>query len=166
MEKFWNIIHWVIYKFWTKSFLYPIKIYNTSLARKILKKNGRTPQMAKEEVKFFLTDVKFGENLYYAELVIFIVCVALLFSVETICLVIFNKQMPQLAQCLALLVINIILTVLFNNLLLFRKNKYIKYFKQFEKQPHTWKVKWAWISAVVILFPFLLLAGCFWVMAR
>jgi hypothetical protein len=34
----------------------------------------------------------------------------------------------------------------------------MKYFKRFEKQPRQWKRKWAWISAGVILFPFLALA--------
>jgi hypothetical protein len=48
-----------------------------------------------------------------------------------------------------------------NYFLLFRHDKYLKYFKKFKKQSRGWKVKWAWISAGVILFPFLVLAGSF-----
>jgi hypothetical protein len=46
----------------------------------------------------------------------------------------------------------------FNAYLLVWKDKYIKYFREFKRKPHQWKVKWAWISLAVILIPILMFA--------
>ncbi|NOY48318.1 MAG: hypothetical protein GXO84_09030 [Chlorobi bacterium] len=47
------------------------------------------------------------------------------------------------------------LTLLFNYLLLFRKNLYISYFKEFEKMDTSEKKKWALISLITILGSFI-----------
>jgi len=39
---------------------------------------------------------------------------------------------------------------------LMRKNKYLKYFRLFDMQSHKWKVKWAWISAGILITPLLI----------
>ena len=43
------------------------------------------------------------------------------------------------------------ITLLLNYFLLFRHNKYLRYFKEFEKMDGVEKKKWAWISLMVIL---------------
>jgi glucan phosphoethanolaminetransferase (alkaline phosphatase superfamily) len=48
-------------------------------------------------------------------------------------------------------IILLIITLLVNHFLLFKRNKYLKYFKEFEEMPKNVKKKWAWISFVVII---------------
>ena len=47
-----------------------------------------------------------------------------------------------------------VIAFVFNFMLVWHKDKYLKYFKEFDKKPRAWKVKWKWISIGVILFPF------------
>lgn len=38
-----------------------------------------------------------------------------------------------------------------NHLFLFKNDKYLKYFKEFDTMPRKWKIKWAWISLGLFL---------------
>ena len=53
------------------------------------------------------------------------------------------------------------ITLLFNYFLLFWNNKYLGYFKDFEKMEKADKKLWAWISLGVILFFFFFAIGSF-----
>jgi hypothetical protein len=59
-----------------------------------------------------------------------------------------------------------VISYLISYIFLFRKDKYLKYFKKFNKKPHKWKVKWAWISFGVILFPLIVLISSFVAMSE
>ena len=60
-----------------------------------------------------------------------------------------NRQLP-----IEILAVCLVAIVLFDYIMLLHKNKYLKYFKEFDQKPRKWKVKWAWISLGVILFQF------------
>ena len=170
MEKFWNIIHWVAYKVLNKPYMLSTKIaiwsYNTAWGKSLLKKNGRNADIALKELRFAYTDKRFGQSSYWAFGVPFMMPIFFLFGLQNFYLLIFNNgQIPSSFEIfICILLINILITTLLNYYLLLYKDKYLKYFKQFEKQPHKWKVKWAWISLGVILFPFLMLIGSLIVM--
>lgn len=53
------------------------------------------------------------------------------------------------------------ITLLFNYFLLFRNNKYLGYFKEFEKMDKKDKMKWSWISFLVIIGFFFFVIGSF-----
>ena len=55
---------------------------------------------------------------------------------------------------LFLFIVYFVIAYLFSYTLLWHKNKYKKYFKEFAKKSRNWKNKWAWISLLAILFPF------------
>ena len=74
MEKFWNIIHFFAYKLMNKWFM-PSKIlmkwFNSSLSRKLLAINGRTPEMAMKDLKFAYTDKRVGQSSFWAAGIMF-----------------------------------------------------------------------------------------------
>lgn len=160
MENFWNTIHFFAYKFLNKLYMLSLKpaiwYFNSSLIKAVFKKNGRTPEMALKDFTFFLTDKRVGQSSFYALGIMIAMPFAFLFGLYDFYVLIFNSAFE-----IYLIVIFGLLSCLLNYFLLSRHDKYIKYFKNFEKQPREWKVKWAWISAGVILFPFLVLASSF-----
>lgn len=46
------------------------------------------------------------------------------------------------------------------------KEKYLTYFKEFEKEPEAVKRKWAWISFAVVVGIILLLIASFWILTE
>jgi hypothetical protein len=54
-----------------------------------------------------------------------------------------------------------IMSFIFNYFVLFRNNKSVVYFQEFEKKPKGWKRKWSWISLGIILIIVLFLIGSF-----
>jgi hypothetical protein len=54
-----------------------------------------------------------------------------------------------------LLIVCFVIAFLFDYMLLFHKDKYLKYFKEFNKKTRKWKIKWTWVTLGMILFPFL-----------
>jgi hypothetical protein len=69
--------------------------------------------------------------------------------------VFFANEVPKFEAYVYPIAVYGIISWVINYNVLFRKDKYLKYFKVFSKMPHQWRVKWAWISFGVILFPFL-----------
>ena len=67
-----------------------------------------------------------------------------------------NQELP-----VELLVVCLIVIAVFDYILILHKDKYLKYFKKFDKKPHKWKIKWAWISFLTIffLYSFFLFSG-------
>jgi hypothetical protein len=161
MEQFWNIIHFFAYKFMVKSYIIFVKpvyfLYNTNLSKKFLARNGRTPEIAIKEFKFALTDKRVGQSSFWAFGIMITIPFTFLVVLHFSCISIINRY--ALGFGIYPIVLYWIISCLLNYFLLFRKDKYIKYFKKFEKQPREWKVKWAWISSGFIAFPFLVLIG-------
>jgi hypothetical protein len=101
-------------------------------------------------------------NSWYASLVMIAMPFMFFLGLHNFYFLIFNeRQIPSFEAYIYPLVIYGVISGFINYFLLFRKDKYLNYFKRFKKQPRKWKVKWAWISAGVILFPFLVLASSF-----
>ena len=66
-----------------------------------------------------------------------------------------NSYVPSAEVFIFPLFLYGILSGVINYYLLFRKDKYLKYFRKFEKESREWKIKWAWISFGVILASFM-----------
>jgi magnesium-transporting ATPase (P-type) len=57
-----------------------------------------------------------------------------------------------------------ILSSIINHLLLFRHNKYKKYFKEFDNMEKAERTKWAWISFLVVLSVIIFFFGSFMIL--
>jgi len=90
----------------------------------------------------------------------------LLFGLHILFFMFFNeKKLPSFELFIYPLGLYGVISYLISYILLWHKDKYLKYFKEFSRKPRKWKVKWAWISLGVILFPFVVLILSFVVMA-
>jgi hypothetical protein len=163
MEQFWNIIHWVAYKFMVKSYIIFVKpvyfLYNTNLSKKFLARNGRTPEIAIKEFKFALMDKRVGQSSFFAYGIMIAIPSTFLCVLHFCYLKLFYNSPLTFGIVVCPMVLYAIISGLLNSFLLLRHDKYVKYFKKFEKQPREWKIKWAWISSGFIAFPYLVLIG-------
>ena len=56
--------------------------------------------------------------------------------------------------------------VLLNYFVLWKEDKYLTYFKEFEKEPKEVKRKWAWFSFAAIVGVILILITSFWILTE
>jgi hypothetical protein len=68
-----------------------------------------------------------------------------------------NGQIPSFEAFIYPIFVYCAISILISYIFLFRKDKYLTYFKGFNKKTHKWRIKWAWISFGVILLPFVVL---------
>ncbi|MDR1121947.1 MAG: hypothetical protein LBM08_13650 [Dysgonamonadaceae bacterium] len=167
MERFWNIIHYFAYRADYKLSLLYIKlsfivnvIYKLPFSKKRFKKLGINNPV--EYLKYGFRRRDFGISVIYSGglmgVLILFICFGLFIYYQGII-----RKMEHLTILLSVLLM--IPPFVINHLLLFKKDKYLKYFKQFDKKPRKWKVKWAWISLGVFLgaLAFLISSFAFWI---
>ncbi len=89
----------------------------------------------------------------------FMYILSLIVGLAFFCLVQANQHQVYLSN--AVLILICVRFGVFNFFLLFYKNKYLSYFKEFELKSKDWKRKWAWLSFFVIVLIFLSLVFSF-----
>ncbi len=57
-------------------------------------------------------------------------------------------------------------SVLINYFALWKDDKYLAYYKEFDKEPKQERLKWAWISFITVILILLLLIFSFWIMTN
>ena len=167
MERFWNIVHYFAYKinYYLHSAFNKIEpigfllklLFLIPCVRKHYLKKGYTLKTLNEGFDEYLKRPDFGLSSVFAGGLMyalpFIFFTGLLFHY-----IAFSAEKPKsFAPILIAMTLFLFISFLFNGILLFRKDKYLNYFKEFDKKSRKWKIKWAWISAGVILFPFTVL---------
>ena len=162
MEQFWNIVHYFVYKAYNNAALLfqkynPIlwitqHIYQLPFAKRHFAKMSIDDPMklVKTTVNKINSNYEWGISSIYAggfmNIVVGFSSFGLYFSYFII------KQEELNMTIFHLIGIGIIPFVV-NYYLLFKKDKYIRYFHRFDKMTRSWKIKWAWISvgAIVVL---------------
>ena len=162
MERFWNIIHYFAYradcrfKYYLYKYTGIFKLYNCPWTRKRFEKRG-----IKDSIAYLTDDIESYTFMIAYKLIIGLP-IMLLFGLHNFYfLVFFANEVPTFEAYVYPIVVYCIISFVINDYVLFRKDKYLKYFKVFSKMPHQWRVKWAWISFGVILFPYLVLGLSF-----
>jgi len=151
MERFWNIVHYFVYKLDCKLHLLFNKInpvyyfYKLPFAKRHFEKMGIDPVV--EANKAFkrpdvgISTIRAGGFMY---ILIFLLCLGVANLVIKIA-----QQGPNLR--LYHFITFIAISILINQVLLFRNKRYLTYFKEFDIMPKELKKKWAWISFLAIL---------------
>ena len=130
-----------------------------------LKRGYTLERFNKEFDEKILKNPEIGLSSIFAGILVGLLPMIFFFGLH--CFYIKNIAKPKNFESFLVIFISYsIISFLFSYILLFHKDKYLKYFKEFDKKPRKWKVKWAWISLGVILFPFIVLASSFWAMAE
>jgi uncharacterized BrkB/YihY/UPF0761 family membrane protein len=151
MERFWNFIHYFIYKLDYRFHILFNKInpifyfYKLPYAKKHFEKMGIDPVIevnkAFKRSDFGISSIRAGGFMY---ILVFIICFGL---VNLFCALIQINIRLRLYH----FIIFVIVSLIINYFLLFQQNKYLVYFNEFESLPKEEKIKWAWISLAAII---------------
>ena len=152
MERFWNLIYYFAYIGDYKLHLLFNKInpilllYRLNFAKKrFAKLNINNPV---EELNKSFKKSDFGISSFRSGGLMILLIVLMCFGLVCIYTGIYRMRF-KLGLFSFILILATTLSV--NYYLLFRHNKYLRYFKEFEKMERTDKKRWAWISFGVIL---------------
>ena len=146
MERFWNILHYFVYKADYRRHLLFNKInpilffYRLSFAKKHFAKKGINPvtelNKSYRRPDIGLSSIWAGGFMYIN---VFLIC----FGVVNLYSGIIQEELNlKLYHFVVLIVISFVV----NYLLLFKHDKYLSYFKEFEKMKRADKKRWAWMS--------------------
>jgi len=165
MERFWNIVHYFVYRADYKLHLLFTKINPFTLIHKLpfqkrlYERKGidirNEINEAFKRPDIGLSSIRAGG---FMNILVFLICFGL---VNFLC----GLSQVSIRLRLYHFVIFIIASLVVNYFLLFKQDKYLDYFKEFEKMSHTEKKKWAWISLGAIIGIILFLIGSFFYMS-
>ena len=161
MERFWNLIYYFAYKGDYKLHLLFNKInpivvlYKLNFSKRRFAKMG-VDNPVKELNKSFKKEDTGISSFRAGGLMILLVA---LFCFGMGFIYIGVLRISRFNSNIFIIVLPI--TLLFNYFLLFKHNKYLEYFTEFEKMDRSDKKKWAWISLLVILSIFFFIVGSF-----
>ena len=164
MERFFNTVFYFAYVFICKMVYYfykysgIFKMYELPFAQKRFKKLGIKDPVANLMDAWKRHDIglgiMFSAGLMLNLLSVFFLGLNLLYFA-------FVEKPKNDDLAWYIIILYAIILFLYSWKLIFHKAKYRKYFKEFERKDRKWKIKWAWISLGVILFPFIVLACSF-----
>jgi hypothetical protein len=150
MEWFWNIIHYSIYKMDYKFHLLFSKINPFTLIHKLpfqkrlYEKKGIN---IRNEINEAFKRPDYGISIIRAGGFMYVLFLLISFASINMLSAILQKEFDLKLYHFFIL---IVLTIIVNHFLLFKRNKYRAYFNEFEKMTQKEKKKWAWISFLVI----------------
>jgi hypothetical protein len=151
MEYFWNIIHYFIYRAQYKFHLFfnrinpAILLYKLGYMKKKMEQLKVNPIEKLNDV-FRNPDYGFAITWAWAYVQVLIICffLGIINFISGILNMEFNLKLIHF-------IILGIITIFVNHILLFRKNKYLEYFKKFDKMRMRERKKWRLISVITIL---------------
>ena len=161
MERFWNIIHYFVYKIDYRFHLFFNKInpvlyfYKLPFAKRHFKKIGIDPiielNKAFEQPDIGISTIRSGGMMY---LLVFLVCLGLGNIFIGIYRIRFNVSIIPF-------ILALMISFAVNYYLLFRHKKYLNYFKEFDNMEIELKIKLAWISIGLIFGILIFCMGSF-----
>ena len=153
MERFFNIIHYILFKGFSRLFMYlfkPLfKIYKIPMVKRYSEKKGINPE---EEVRKVFFQKEGGFSIMYAGGMISIFTGTFFLVLTNVYCILFYKIIDVHFICI---VIIFILSYGINHYLVFKNDKYLNYFEEFDKKSKIWKRVWALITlGLIIGIPF------------
>jgi hypothetical protein len=165
MEKVWNIVHYFVYRadyrftYYFYKYTGVFKLYSLPFVKKRFEKaNIKDPAAGLMNVwgKYDgLSSITAGILMGLLPFILFLGLHFFYF------IIFYRNGLPKFEVFIYPMFVYGAISFLISHFLLFRKDKYLKYFKEFDEKPRKWKIKWAWISLGVILFPFIVLVSSF-----
>ena len=156
MERLWNLLHFVIFNFIAKLYLFFMQVdpilnlaYKTKFAKSHFERKGYDP---KEVLLNTLNNPSYGVSSWYSYIIL-----NLLFMPSGLLLIyiyelIFGVPETGTPYIFILLFLAAIITLI-SYIFLLRNNKYVAYIRLFNKQSRRWKTCWSVICAFILLLP-------------
>ena len=165
MEKKWNYIHYFIYLFEvqaSKIITYPITlifdlIYKIPFIANALKKKNSSSQEIRAASENAINNRLYGQNIIISGIqmggLIILIEYGLFNILQTILGEPFRQFIWEPGNSYKWIFIIGLLAIpwIINEKLLFKNDKYLKYFEEFDKEPKEVRRKWAWISFGIII---------------
>ncbi len=161
MERIWNYVHYTTFNLYKHSYkiasyLDPFKLfYKIPAIKKFYAKGGIndmnkfTDEIINDKssgINSILAGAQTGGLLVFLEYGLFNILQAILG--KSLIQYVWGPDNPY--KCIFLIGLLIIPWII-NNQLLWKNDKYLKYFEEFDKEPKQIRRKWAWISVGIIL---------------
>ncbi len=177
MEKIWNHVHYNIFLFECSTTLFVRKIFSilfypikkNKYLKIELKKRGHSFSELDNTIINVLNDPIYGKSITIAGIQMGGMLVMIEYSIFNLIQAILGNSLIQYIWedsknkwlfSIGLLVIPAII----NYFLLWKDDKYLTHFKEFEKESKEVKRKWAWISFTIVLGIILILIASYWIM--
>jgi hypothetical protein len=134
-----------------------------------LKKRGSSRSQLKKIVNHTMNNPEYGQSITMAGIQMGGLLVIIEISLFNFLQAIIGKSLIQYVwednfYRWVFIISLLVLPGIINNSLLWKKDKYLIYFKEFKKETKEKKRKWAWISFGVVIGVILLLIASFWIM--
>ncbi|BEG98215.1 hypothetical protein [Bacteroides sedimenti] len=168
IEWFWNVIHYMLYR-WDINFSialnYALPFYwinKIPVVKRHKARNGM-PDM-NGFYRGMMNDPKHGASIMWASIHIGGIIVLIEFSIYFLCEAFTGKDilyeiiLNNTYLIIPALILQLIIPYWINNQLLFKNDKYLDYFTEFDLKDIKWKIKWGFITLLLILFAI----GSFW----
>ena len=166
--KIWQHLHYNIYRLNSFSQMYGIGLPFTLLYRnrkvKEFFKNKRGIKNPELFFKKILTDSQNSTVINISDSFMLIITCILAFA----CINFASALSGRIVAVNKILFVALLIIpcITINYYILWKNDKYLSYFKEFDKEPKAVKQKWAWISLGVVIGSILLLIFSFWVMTN
>lgn len=159
IERIYNIIFWRIYSFLrgASKMIDGINPFRWLLQIPIIKnfyiRRGSSVEQIEAAADHVTNDPVLGINIWFANH----------FMMLTLFFWLLNCNMPLFNYIgrrpivPIIWIADVLLIFIAHWCFVWRKDKYLKYFKKFEKQPLSWRIKWGIISFLFVIIPILLL---------
>lgn len=162
IERIYNIILWRLYSFLRggTKLLNGINPFTWLLQIPIIKKfyikRGSSVEQIEAAVDYVTNDPVLGSNIWFANKFMMLTLFFWLLNF-TIPLLNLIRRGPWEPLVPIIWIADVLLVFLAQWCFTWQKDKYLKYFKKFEKQPQSWKIKWGIISFLFVITPIILL---------
>jgi hypothetical protein len=160
IELIWNVVHYVVWKADYKAHLFFNKInpfmliHKLPFQKRMYERKGiniyEDINLVFKDPKIGLSSIRAGGFMYILSLIISLAFFCLIQAVRN---QVYLSNSSMILMCAPFGVLNYFL--------LFHKNKYLEYFKEFELKSKDWKRKWAWLSFFIIVVIFISLVFSF-----
>jgi hypothetical protein len=169
LVKLWQRLHYYVFEFnkFTQLNIFglPVLLFlKNGFVKKIYNKRGvANPDKI---VKNALVDKKNSTIIWLSDVFMCILLILVLFSILNIASALSNKILLGSLNKAYFLIVCLVPSIGLNYYLLWKNDKYLTYFIEFDKEPKAVKRKWAWISFGVVVGIILLLIASFWIMTE
>ena len=134
------------------------QVYRIPAFKRFAEKRGSTRKKVDDTVDKLFKNPSYGFSVTFAGIYIVILPMLFLIGLHNIISVLTNTLSPQYVQLFSICSIFYFgIPLLVSHLFIFRHDKYLKYFKEFDRKPKQWHVKYGRISLAVCLIPFVVL---------
>ncbi|WP_345989863.1 hypothetical protein AAEU33_19850 [Chryseobacterium sp. Chry.R1] len=165
IERIWNYIHYFIYVFEvnaSKVIAYPIALlfdlfYKIPFIESWLKKKNSSAQEIRSARNNAINNRIYGQNITIAGIQMGGLLVLIEYGLFNIFQATLGKPLIQYVWLggnyykWLFVATMLIIPYIINNQLLWKNDKYLKYFEEFDKEPKQLKRKWIWISFGIIV---------------